>query len=141
MIIRHAVLPAVICIIMVLCAAARQADKPDRVVPMGYELYSWQQNGGWGFSVVPSPSGANVSAEEVFNKKFLLAGVKDLKRKISGLPRGATIFWVDRIGGPTQNMEDRKLSYPPPAAVQDIKKYAESHKMKVEILSDGQDQH
>jgi hypothetical protein len=58
---------------------------------MGYELYSWRENGGWSFCVVPSPSGVNVSAEEVFNKKFLLSGVKDLKRKIWGQPSSGLI--------------------------------------------------
>jgi len=46
-----------------------------------------------------SPSGPNISAEQVFNKEFLLSGVKELKQRISGLPVGATILWLDRITG------------------------------------------
>ena len=72
MIIRQAMLLAVGCIGMALYASGQVPDSAQRTVPMAYELYSWQENGGWNFSVVPSPSGVNVPAEEAFNKKFLL---------------------------------------------------------------------
>jgi len=105
---------------------------------MGYELYSWQEpNGSWNFSIVPSPSGVNVSAQEVFDKKFVLRGVKDLKRKMSKLPEGATIYWPNRMSGADQNAtkEANKLSYPPSETIQDIQHYAEGRKIKVELLS------
>jgi hypothetical protein len=99
---------------------------------MGYELYSWQQpNGSWSFSLLPSPSGVNVSAQEVFNMKFHLSGVKELKRKTSGLPAGATIYWLSRISGTDQKAkEGEKLSYPPSETFQDIRHYAEARKSK-----------
>ena len=58
-----------------------------------------------------SPSGPNISAEQVFNKKFLLNGVKELKQKISGLTRltaGATIFWLDRLTDTSQEAKASK---------------------------------
>jgi hypothetical protein len=127
-------------LIVITCAAMNlyaSQQRPSSAVPMGYELYSWQQpNGSWSFSVLPSPSGVNVSAQEVFNKKFLLSGVKELKRKISGLPAGATIYWPNRIAGANQNAkEGDKLSYPPSETIQDIQHYAEARKIKVEMLS------
>jgi hypothetical protein len=110
---------------------------------MSYELYSWQEsNGSWNFCVLASPSGVNVSAEQVFNKKFLLSGVKELKRKISELPVGATMFWPDRILLSTgqKAKESEKLSYPPSETIQDIRHYAEARKIKVEVVPAQQKQ-
>jgi hypothetical protein len=125
-----------------LFASGQRPKDPESVVLVGYELYSWQEsNGRWSFCVLPSPSGVNVSAEEVFNKKFRLSGVKDLKRKLSGLPEGATIYWPNRITGTDQKAKgSQKLSYPPPETIQDIRRYSESRKIKVEILSGEQEQ-
>jgi|GraSoiStandDraft_24_1057298.scaffolds.fasta_scaffold37465_2 hypothetical protein len=130
-------------LIVITCAAMNlyaSKQRPSSGVPMGYELYSWQQpNGSWSFSLLPSPSGVNVSAQEVFNKKFHLSGVKELKRKISGLPAGATIYWLNRISGTDQKAKQgEKLSYPPSETMQDIRHYAEARKIKVEMLSGQQ---
>ena len=136
MIIRQAMLLAVGCIGMALYASGQVPDSAQRTVPMAYELYSWQENGGWNFSVVPSPSGVNVPAEEVFNKKFLLSGVKDLRRKLSTLPEGATIFWPVRISGADQDAKgSQRLRYPSSETVEAIRKYAEARKIKAEMLS------
>ena len=114
------------------------AQQTSKMGSMAYELYSWQQpRGAWSFSVVPSPSGVNVSAEQVFNKKSVLRGVTELKRRISDLPSGASILWPDRISLNTgeKAKESAKLSYPSAEIMQDIKRYAEAHKIKVEVLS------
>jgi hypothetical protein len=131
-----------ILLIVVVCATMSlyAQQRPSSGVPMGYELYSWQEpNGSWSFSVLPSPSGVNIPAQEVFNKKSLLRGVKELKRKVSRLPEGATIYWLNRLSGTDQNAnQSHKLSYPPQTTMQDIQHYAEARKIKVEMLSGEQ---
>lgn len=109
---------------------------------MNYELYSWQASDGtWNFCVLPSPSGVNLSAAQVFNKKFLLSDVKELKRKISSLRSGATIFWSDRLGSSKKaTNESAKLGYPPLEMVQEIQHWAEARKIKIEMLSSHQKQ-
>ena len=63
-----------------------------------YELYSWRQSDGiWRFSVLPSPSGVNLPADAVFEKKSVLIGIEKLKLKISELPAGSKVLWMDRI--------------------------------------------
>jgi len=101
-------------------------QKPDGFAnspPQAYELYSWQQSGGiWSFCVLPSPSGVNTPAEAVFNKKFLLTGVDELKRKISELPAGAKIFWMDRIvpGKNPKPSGSKMLAYPPAKIIEQV---------------------
>lgn len=78
------------------------AQKPNGLThtpPRLYELYSWRQSDGiWSFSILPSPSGVNTTADPVFNKNFVPNGVDKLKRKISELPAGTKRLWLDRIG-------------------------------------------
>jgi hypothetical protein len=105
---------------------------------MTYELYSWQQDDGrWNFRLLASPSGPNVSSEQVFDKRFLLRGIKELKRKISELPVGATVFWFDRILGDSsqESQPTKKLGYPPAEMIQDIKHYSGTRKINVEMHS------
>src|SRR5664280_2361603 len=92
------------CTAMVLCLSQRCSSS---AIPMGYELYSWQeQDDSWSFSILPSPSGVNLSAQEVFDRKFRLSGVKELKRQISGLPVGATIFWLNHLSSTGQTEKE-----------------------------------
>lgn len=121
MITRNVTLVAISFMGMILFALGQSPNNGERTVPMGYELYSWQaSNGGWSFSLLASPSGVNVPAEEVFNKKFFLSGPKELKKKISGLPAEATIYWLNRISGTDQEGKgSRKLSYPSAEVVQE----------------------
>jgi len=143
MIMKQMTMLAISCLGMALLASGQRPSSAGQTIPMAYELYSWQQsNGGWNFCVLTSPSGPNISAEQVFNKKFLLNGVKDLKRKISSLPVGATVLWLDRIMGtdPKTKGSGEGLSFPPSEIIQDIRHYAETRKIKVEMLSGQQGQ-
>jgi len=107
------------------------------MVYASYELYSWQEgNGTWNFRLTPSPSGVNVSAEQVFDKKYVLSDVGVLKRELSRLPVGTTIYWLDHLTGiPHETKDKAKLGYPTSKMVQEIRHYAEAHKIKVEMLS------
>ena len=141
MIMRQMTMIAITCMGMALFASGQRPSNARQITPMAYELYSWQEtNGRWSFCVLASPSGPNISAEQVFNKKFLLRGVKDLKRKISGLPEGATIFWLNRILGASEEAKKTpKVSFPPSEVVQDVQHYAEDRTIKLELLSGQQD--
>ena len=103
-----------------------------------YELYSWRQwDGIWSFSVLPSPSGVNTPADAVFNEKFVLRGVDRLKRKISELPAGTKLLWMDRIVSAKSSKApgNATLAYPPKAVVEQVKRYALKRRIDVEIVS------
>jgi hypothetical protein len=130
---RQIALLAICCVGLALRASGQEA----------YELYSWQEtHGRWNFCVLPSPSGVNLSAEQVFNKKNLLNGVEELKHKLSTLRMGATIYWLDRILGTSQAAEESpRLKYPPFQMTQDIRHYCARRKIKVEMLAGERGQH
>jgi hypothetical protein len=103
---------------------------------MGYELYSWQSpNGDWNFCVLFNTS-SEKTIEEVFDAKTTLRGVNQLKQKLSTLPEGARIFWLDRI--PTGTGPKAKgsggLRYPPSDIIEEIRHYAEAHKIRIEVV-------
>ena len=121
--------------ITIAFCSARGPNDCLRKPPMAYELYSWQESsGGWRFCLLASPSGPNISAEQVFNKKFRLNGVKEVKQRISALPVGATIFWLDRITDTGQETAaSERLSYPPADILEQVRQYAEKHHVEVQL--------
>ena len=135
MTIRPAILLVISCLGLALVASAQESSNSKGPSPAAYELYSWQTpNGRWRFSILPSPSGVNVSAEQVFNKKFCLAGVAELKRRISELTAGSTIYWIDHIVDAGQTATARpSVAYPAPEMVRDLRNYARTHGVKLEV--------
>ena len=76
----------------------------------------------------------------MFNKKFLLNGVKELKQTISGLPVGATISWLDRRTDTSQETKASKgLSYPPANIIQQVRQYAYKRHVEVQMLEKQQE--
>jgi hypothetical protein len=117
-------------------ASARQSGTTSQVNTSSYELYSWRESDGdWRFSLVPSPSGRNVYAEEVFSKNNLVRGIANLKARLSALPAGATITWLDRIppGSSTKVKESMAIAYPPPELIREIERYAKAHKIALDV--------
>ena len=109
--------------------------------PPSYELYSWpQRNGIWNFCLLPSPSGVNLPIETIFNKKFRLTGVDQLKQKISLLPTDTSIFWMNGItSGQTATAESKKLALPPAETVEDVKRYAGKRGIHVQVPNSSPD--
>jgi hypothetical protein len=123
------------------CSVAQTPDDFAHLQPRLYELYSWpQSNGIWNFCLLPSPSGVNIRAETIFNKKVRLIGVADLKRRISELPTGTRIIWMNGItSGETPTPESRKLALPPTQTVEQVKRYAGTHGVQMDIPSSSPD--
>lgn len=98
----------------------------------GYELYSWQADGEWNFTLI---SGTNrlktaediYSAENVISEdgwvKITVRGVDALKAMLSQLPWKASVFWMN--GG----IPD--LSFPDTETVNEIKTYCEERELSV----------
>jgi hypothetical protein len=110
-------------------SVAQTQDDSAHLPPRLYELYGWpQSNGIWNFCLLPSPSGVNIRAETIFNKKVRLIGVAQLKRRISELPTGTRIIWMNGIAsGEAPTAESMKLALPPAQTVEQVKRYAGAH--------------
>jgi hypothetical protein len=124
---RQAALLTICCTGIVLCVSGQS--------PPAYELYSWQEsNGRWSFCVWSSPSGVNITEEQVFDRRCLLRGVTEVKRRLSRISAGTTIFWLDGIAGEDhKTKKSARLRLPPQEMIHDIRRYAESHKIIVDM--------
>jgi hypothetical protein len=129
-------LVACICLAMAACQSiAAQATVPP-VLP-GYELYSWQaKNGTWNYSLVVSPSGANVSEDQVFDPQFRLRGTGVLEAKLAELTPGTNVYWLDGLpSGHAEPMSRPNLRYPPPATIRDVRYSAQSRHLNLQMLA------
>jgi hypothetical protein len=132
-------------IIVMVCALvadcmAQNPVKAGAVIPMGYELYSWPHGVDWNFSLLYNTN-SEKTVEEVFAKRFLIQGLEPLKAKILTLPKGSTIFWLDRIPSGTKPKArgSEKLACPPAAVVKEIADYAAKQEVKAEVFPCGKD--
>jgi hypothetical protein len=98
-----------------------------------YELYSWQDSGTkeWNFCILYNTS-REKAVKEVFNRKTVIRGFDELKKKISDLPAGSKIIWRDEltVNGHQQN-GSQKLKYPPEDAVQEVRHVAQAHNIEI----------
>jgi hypothetical protein len=123
------------------CSVAQTPDDSTHVPSQLYELYSWPQSKGiWNFCLLPSPSGVNIRAETIFNKKVRLTGVAQLERKISELPTGSRILWMAGItSGESPTPETKKLALPPTQTLEQVKRYAEAHGVQMDTPTSNRD--
>jgi len=122
-------------------SVAQTPDGFSHPAPRQYELYSWPQSSNvWNFCLLPSPSGVNIPVEAIFNKKLRLIGVDQLKQKISLLPTGTTILWMNGItSGQTPTADSKKLALPPVETVEQVKSYAEGRGVHVQVPTSSPD--
>jgi hypothetical protein len=102
---------------------------------MGWELYSWPNaDGGWTYSIRPNTN-SEATVERVFNKESQLKGIEQVKRAISKLPKGAIIYWLDRIpsGTGSRAAGSESLGYPPARVRDQIRRYAKKYQIEVQI--------
>ena len=118
-------------------APAHSTHLPPRL----YELYSWpQSNGIWNFCLLPSPSGVNIRAETIFDKKVRLTGVAQLEHRVAELPAGTRIIWLNGItSGESPTPESKKLALPPSQTLKQVKRYAGAHGVQMDIPSSSPD--
>jgi hypothetical protein len=125
---------AILVSLMVPVCVSQNRDK--KTLPLAFELYSWQDTkGNWNFCVLPNTNRLK-TVPEVFNKNTALRTIDQLRRKLANLPEGASVFWFDRIGAATgpNAKAGKDLAYPPPSIVETVRKYAEAHKLRLEML-------
>jgi stage III sporulation protein SpoIIIAA len=81
----------------------------------GYELYSWQIENEWYFSLIEGTNRLK-TYEEVTSEEVTIKGIIALNKEIARLPKGDTVFF-------NRNLEHPDLQLPPESIIQDIKTY------------------
>lgn len=127
---------ALILLISVLPACHAAGDGPLPRSMKGYELYSWEMDSGWHFTLITGTnrnktleeiiSGDNIESEDGW-VDIHTTGVEGIKAVLSRIPEKEFVSWN---GGqfvlPTEQAVV-KLVLPPADIVNEIKNYAEQH--------------
>ena len=123
----------------VIIDSLRQSGKlitvPDDPLPhsfKGYEIYSWQQENQWHFTLITGTNrdktveeiitGNNIVSEDGLVNIHVI-GVDAIKELIKRIPQGDFVIWLP---GPRADLSQSPVnfSFPPAATVVDIKAYA-----------------
>lgn len=75
----------------------------------GYELYSWEKDGQWYFSVLIGTN-REKSLDEIQSADVTLKGIDRLKAVLKTIPAGQYVTWLSRDG----------LAFPPDEVIQEV---------------------
>jgi hypothetical protein len=90
----------------------------------GWELYSWQMEGEWHFSLVVGTNRLK-TFEEVSSPDVRVRGIEALKMELDRLARGEQVFWLEQR---VQGMER-----PPDEMTEAIQTYCAERGIRLEV--------
>jgi len=128
---RCVMVACLIAAFLVACQLATPSivDTPLPRSDKGYELYSWQTNNQWHFTLITGTnrnktleeitSGENTVTEDGW-VRISVQGVDALKAVLHRLPQQENVFWTDNRWPP---IHGSNMTLPPAAVVDQIKDY------------------
>ena len=90
----------------------------------GYELYSWQTQGAWHFSLLVGTNRLK-TFEEVSSPEVRVQGIEALKRELDELAEGEHVFWSEQ--------RVPRTSLPPDEIIDAIHVYCRERGIQLEI--------
>lgn len=103
------------------CGTASQPSATQFAESMkGYELYSWQDDGQWKFSVLIGTN-REKTLDEIKSADVVLAGVDALKSALERMPEGQYIIWSSK----------ETLSFPPEDIIKQIEQTCKDERLKL----------
>jgi hypothetical protein len=114
------------------CHTASEGPLPHGM--KGYELYSWQEQDQWHFTLITGTnrnknleeivSGENTESEDGLVRIHVL-GVEEIKAVLNRVPGNEFVFWSDGHFVIESMEYDIELTLPPGEIIEDIEEYAE----------------
>ena len=101
-------------------------NKPKKCSMKGWELYSWQNQKSWKFSVLIGTN-RNKKLEEIKAPEVVLHSLKELERALFELAKGEYITWFNPL-------EFSELSLPPVATIKEIRRWCKALGLHLQML-------
>lgn len=108
----------------------------------GYELYSWQEDDGWFFTLITGTN-RNKTIEEITAEansvtedgwvKITVQGVDALDDLLRRLPLSESIFWIGSAGIGPASVNGDKLALPPQDIVDEIQKFCQEYSLQLTV--------
>ncbi len=118
-----------LCFALLMISIGGCAKKASPLAPVageesmkGYELYSWEKDGQWYFSVLIGTN-REKSLDEIQSSDVTLKGIDGLKAVLETIPAGQYVTWLSRDG----------LAFPPDEVIQEVEDTCKSQDLKLSI--------
>lgn len=98
----------------------------------GYELYSWQADHQWHFTLITGTNRVKSLEEIIANENTVTAdgwvrisvqGVNAIQNVLGGLPQHEEIFWVDKQWLEQAQIQADPITLPPQETIDVVQKY------------------
>jgi hypothetical protein len=102
----------------------------------GYELYSWQRDGEWYYSLLPATNHSK-TYQEIMSDQVARKGTKAIRADLSKLQRGETVFWKSEGSPGIEKPSSRdhiRLSHPKGSKVKKILKHCGKLGIKLQLV-------
>jgi hypothetical protein len=93
----------------------------------GWELYSWNQNNIWYFSILIGTN-RNKTYTEVIESDFRVKGVDSLKLLLAKLPAKEEIFWMETVEG-------RSMPLPNEQTINELKTFCQEKQLLLHVAN------
>ena len=91
----------------------------------GYELYSWEKDGGWYFSILIGTN-REKSIEEIQSPDAALKGMDELEAALQSIPAGQYVTWSAR----------EPLAFPPENLIRQVQQICKDRGLELGIAED-----
>lgn len=115
--------------VLLMLAIGGCAQKASSLAPVageesmkGYELYSWEKDGQWYFSVLIGTN-REKTLEEIQSADVALKGIDELKAVLKSIPAGQYVTWLSKDG----------LTFPPDEIIQGVENICETQGLSLSI--------
>jgi len=138
----------IIILVLIFCSCNKTSDqtgtgKKYLVSTKGYELYSWQREGGWQFKVLPGTN-RNKSYEEIYSDILddsfyhrTADSIDKLKIVLERLPEGETLYWTDdsSLIGTQESMPD--IIFPDEDVITEVQALCTGFNLSIYLVRQG----
>jgi hypothetical protein len=112
----------------VLAAGCGARTEPPRTSMKGFELYSWQEDGRWYFSVLEGTNRVK-TVDEIHASNARLKGVEALEPVLRGVEAGQWVTWW------APSLADATVSFPPEDVVAQVRRLCEERGLQLQVAA------
>jgi hypothetical protein len=116
--------------IAILAAGCGARTEPPKRSMKGFELYSWQENGRWYFSVLEGTNRTK-TVDEIHASNARLKGVDALGPVLRGIEAGQWVTWW------TPSWAEGTVSFPPEDVVAQVRRLCEEQGLQLQVVGQG----
>ena len=106
------------------------SSEPPRTSMKGWELYSWQEDGRWYFSLLEGTNRAKTIAE-VHAGDTRLDGIDGLKPALQGIAAGQLVTWW------APSWAEGTVTFPPAETVDQVRRICEKQGLELQVVTQG----